>query len=861
MAQTPTPTPTHAHTSARSPAPPSRVSRSPASRWLTLVILAVLACVGAVALTVPGVAQATERAPAEGRVVRVAVAGTRFVEEAAVLQNVGLRAGQQLTPEAVRRDLVRVFDTGFFDDVVVRVVPEGDGVLVIFEVVEKPAVLDVRLDGNKKIDEEDLRELIDVKSFGVLSEAKIAETVRALRAKYVEKGFYLATIEPEVVPVRDGAVEVVFHIVENRKVIVQKVDLTGNDNVADRKVKRFLAVKEGGFAPWLTQSGTFDREALEADRQTIQAVFLEEGYIDVKVDAPRVFLSPDKRFIYVTWNVEEGKRFDIGEVTVVGEFVPEEGLTEDLALQIADGRLVADIQDEQWRASRGQKVSRRLGARRGARLVPGEAFKLSTMQYVAGNIGRLWQDQGYAFTNVIPDTRPRRAAPGSDEPNLVDVQFVVEKGERMRIGRIDITGNDPTFDKVVRREIVLSEGQLYSQSLIDASKARLQRLGFFEDVAFSTPRGEEPDVLDLKVKVTEQPTGSFSVGLGYSNLERLAVNAQIQKNNFLGLGWTVNASVNWSALRRQASLQFFDPYFLDSRWTLSIDGYWVERRFIFDEYQRGMTLGIGRYLDRKDDIQLRFDYRIEDVGITSLEAFRQRLLGGQLFRNGLTSSVSLNLVVDKRLPRIFPIKGFYATASVTLAGGFRAGEDKVVSLLGGDFNFVETKLNLRWYQPLIPKSDMLVFRLNSTFGAIFSTDGRVVPFIHRYRAGGINSVRGFQWFSLGPTVRTVRSDDPTQGDETLVLGGSQLWINNFELESPIVRAAGISAVVFFDAGNAFGDPLGGGAINPLKLRTAVGFGVRWRSPIGPLRFEWGFPLKPREDERRNVFDFSIGSFF
>ena len=170
-------------------------------------------------------------------------------------------------------------------------------------------------------------------------------------------------------------------------------------------------------------------------------------------------------------------------------------------------------------------------------------------------------------------------------------------------------------------------------------------------------------------------------------------------------------------------------------------------------------------------------------------------------------------------------------------------------------------MNFRFYQPLIPKSDMLVLRFNSSLGGIWSTDGQIIPFIHRYRAGGINSVRGYTWFSLGPTIRNIRSDDPTAGDDTLVIGGTQSWVNNLEIESPIVKAAGISAVVFFDAGNAFGDPTGNGALNPLRLRTSVGFGVRWRSPIGPLRFEWGFPLRPREDERRNVFDFSIGSFF
>jgi outer membrane protein insertion porin family len=185
----------------------------------------------------------------------------------------------------------------------------------------------------------------------------------------------------------------------------------------------------------------------------------------------------------------------------------------------------------------------------------------------------------------------------------------------------------------------------------------------------------------------------------------------------------------------------------------------------------------------------------------------------------------------------------------------------VLSLLGGEFNQVEAMYNFRFYQPLVPNTDKLVLRFNTTIGGLWSTDGRAIAFIHRYRAGGINSVRGFNWFSLGPTIRATASDDPVHADETLIVGGEQTWVNNLEITNPIIRQAGITGVVFFDAGNAFGDPWGNGALNPLDLRAAVGGGIRWQSPIGPLRFEYGVPLKPLPNERKSVFDFSIGGFF
>ena len=270
---------------------------------------------------------------------------------------------------------------------------------------------------------------------------------------------------------------------------------------------------------------------------------------------------------------------------------------------------------------------------------------------------------------------------------------------------------------------------------------------------------------------------------------------------------------------------------------------------------------MGRYLDTRDDVQLRLDYSIKDVGLNNITPFQDHALGGDLYRNGLTSTVGADLSFDKRNNRIFPTQGWYWSMNSALSGGFRINEDEVLSLLGGQFNFWENQMNFRFYQPLLKGSDQLVFRYNTSLGQILSTDGRTIPLIHRYRAGGINSVRGYNWFSLGPSIRSLTTDDPVLADNRLVVGGTETWVNNIEMESPIIRQAGIKAVVFFDAGNAFGDPLTGGHINPFGLRLAYGAGVRWQSPIGPLRFEWGFPVNPLEGERKSVFDFSIGNFF
>lgn len=815
---------------------------------LRYAVVLLCLCVGAVAWADPP-------AEATGEVAKVVVEGTRRIDEAAVLAAIGLRRGEQLNPQKLRRDLKAVYDTGWFEDVTIQLDASDDGVIVRFLVSEKPAIREVKLEGNKKIDEDDIREVLDVKTFAVLNQATVTANVNAIRDLYVEKGFYLAEIEPRIEDVGDDQVDVVFAITENKKVVVQRIDFSGNEHVPDRKIKRFLQVKEGGIAPWLTSTGTFDRTLVEADQEIVRFVFLEQGFVDVKVEPPKVYLSPDKRFIFVSYDIVEGEQYDVGQVDVVGDFVPEEGLTREAALEIAAGRQVADVQEEQWRSAEKRKKRALAIESRGPALLPGDRFKASQLQAVLSNISSFYEDQGYAFINITPVTD---AHPDTLE---VDITFQVERGNKVRIGQINITGNDPTFDKIVRREVLINEGEIYRGSLIKASRMRLERLGFFDEVNISTPRGDGEDVLDLNIQVSEQPTGSFSLGMGYSNLESFVLTANVSKNNFLGLGYTMAAAINWSALRRDGNLSFFDPHFLDSRWSFLISLYSRSQSFQLDEYQRGASFGLGRYLDERDDIQLRFDYSISDVGLNNITPFQEHALGGDLYRNGLTSTAGVDLSVDKRNNRIFPTQGWYWSMNSALSGGFRVSDEEVLSLLGGEFNFWENQMNLRVYQPIIKDKDILVFRFNSSVGRIDSTDGRVVPLIHRYRAGGINSVRGYNWFSLGPTVRALTTDDPVRADDRLVVGGTETWVNNFEIESPIIRAAQIKAVLFFDAGNAFGDPWGVGHLNPLGLRTAYGAGIRWQSPIGPLRFEYGIPIRPLEGERKGVFDFSIGSFF
>ena len=845
----------------------------------TLLLGSVLAAASASPITAAAQElQADAPATAEGKVVDLRLNGLNRIEEAALLAVISTRAGALANPRTIQRDVKAIYRTGFVDDVVVDIQPADGGVVITFDISEKPAIRDVKLSGNKKLDDDALFEVIDISAFSVLNEADLKANMRRMRDKYLEKGYYLVEIEPVVREVSDDMVELTFEIQEHRKVLVQKVEITGNENIPDRKIKRFLQTREAGILPWLSNTGTFNEFAVQDDVQIVRQVFMEEGYYEAEAEPAQVYLSPDKRFIHVTIHVNEGQRYKVGKIKVEGDFVPEEGLTREAARQVIAGETARDLHDR-WKQAReevGEGAPLPDGWEEPGRellnfdpghpaMEVGDWFKLSTLQATMAEISDLYGDQGYAFANVVPDARP------DPETGVMDITFRVQRGDKVRIGRIDISGNAPTFDKVIRREIPINEGDVYSGSAIRESKQRLDRLGYFEEVRITTPRADGPDELTMKVDVSEQPTGSFSVGAGFSNIENFMFTMNVSKNNFLGLGYVMSTAAQISRQRQQWNLQLFDPYFMDTRWTLSLNGYSIDRNFIENEYQRGASISVGRYLDRRDDMRLTFDYTFENTGLRNLDSYKLRMLGGQLYRNGITSTGGLSFILDKRNNRIQPTRGVFTTASVALSGGFRSDDQTVTQIFGGDFNFLESKANIRVYQPLL-ESEMLIFQANVSLGHILSTDGSVLPFIHRYRAGGITSVRGYDWFTLGPDIRASGfkdsaqtifqgTEDPQGPDDRLIVGGTESWINNFEIVSPIIRQAGISTVVFFDAGNAFGDVWGNGHLNPFKLRTAYGAGVRWLSPMGPLRFEYGIPINPRPDERRGVFDFSIGNLF
>ena len=750
----------------------------------------------------------------ENRVGEIRVEGNKRVEAEAIRRALRTKVGQALTPANSAQDLRAVWALGYFQDVELLVQRLPRGVAYVVRVAERPIVRLVQLRGNEELSQEDLKEDIEVKPATILDMETVRSSVRKIQAKYVEKGFFLAEVTHQLKPVEGspGSVDVIFVTNERAKVMVKQISFIGAQKVSAEELKETMITREGGFLSFFTGEGTYRQEAFERDLQVIQYAYFDRGFINVRVDKPTVQLSADKRFIYITIRIVEGEPYDIGKIDFGGDLLPD----------------VTKAQMQSLMRSRS-------GARFNRTQLSQDILAVSDVYY----------DRGYAYANINPVTGVNA------DSKLVDLTFEVQKGPQVTVERIDVVGNNKTRDKVIRRELRVYEGELYSGTGVRRSRERVTALGFFETVEITQRPGSTDDTIVLQVEVKEKATGTFQVGLGFSNVENFIFTAQVSQNNFLGWGQSVSASAQISGLRSLVQLSFYDPYFLDTNYLLSAEFFRVQADYEgFIRNSTGGSVSIGYQFI--DDLLGTIGYSREYVNVEAGQNLGAVLLANQ-FLSGVTSAARLSLSFDRRDNRLFPSRGFIHYGSVETAPG----------LLGGTFLFNRYTAYSRLYFPM-PLG--FVFKTNATIGYIQQLDqDRPLPISELYYVGGINSVRGYFLRSISPSVKVPRSSSPDASVTDFLVGGNKQLIFNFELEFPIFEKAGLRGVLFYDAGNAFAtterlfqdrqDKL------PLGLFHAAGFGFRWFSPIGPLRFEWGIPLTRRPEDDRILFEFTIGNFF
>lgn len=793
--------------------------RIAAGRLVALIAVAWLVLAPSSGTAQPRAERASPAAPAGPVLSAVEIKGSRRVDQGAIRVHIRSQAGQRLDRARVDQDLRAIYAMGFFEDVQAELDDSGREGVLTFVVRERPYITSVQLEGgDEELKPEEVEAALKVRARTIYDPDKVRRGVEDAKRLYEEKGFLDVQITPELKTAdAAGDVELLYRIEQGEPVRVGEIEFEGNENLSSGDLRGVMQTKEKWFLSWLFKSGTLNREALKTDVERITALYYDNGFVNVKVGEPKVTREDDELRVLIP--IVEGEQYNFGEVRFAGDVPPS---TEE------ETQLFSSIQAE-----------------------TGKVFRASILRDDVTTLTDFLGDQGYAFANVEPETLIR------PEEKAVDVTFRMNRGRPVSIGKIEITGNTKTRDKVIRRELRIGEQEQFSATKLRRSRDALRRLGFFSDVNLTTRKATAPDQINVLVDVKEGSTGSFSAGAGYASGDQFLFNVRVSENNLFGRGQRIVFNADFGSVRRNIYIAFTEPYLFDTALLGTATIYNTELQF--SNFTRGAT-----------GFSLRALYLLEELGLAalgpvSLEDTRvgveYRLEQGKIFNVALdappsiwteqgditVSSLAPNLVRNTLNHAFDPTAGSFQDVSLEFAG------------LGGSTSFYRVAGRGRWFFPVyrIPDLGPIVFSTGGTvaYGRGESgLSGREIPLIERYFPGGINTVRGYEIRTLGPRENTFDGQGNIINSEPI--GGTNEFVSQNEFIFPIVQSLGIRGVAFFDAGNSF---LQADGIDFGNLRYGVGGGIRWLSPFGPLRIEYGIPLNIEDGERKSSILFSFGA--
>jgi outer membrane protein insertion porin family len=728
-------------------------------------------------------------AAGEDTIHRITVLGMVKVEEGVIRGAIRSREGGPFSPDQVREDLRSIFALGYFTDVQVDIKSTPKGKEVIFIVAEKPPIREVVITGNQKVKLDDIKEKVTLAPRSILNLEKVKENAEQIRRLYFSKGYYGVKVEHKIDYLETNEAVVTFRIVEGPKGHIKKIAFKGNKNIKSSQLKKVMMTGQWNLFSIVTKTGVLDEDILRNDIQLLTAYYFDQGYLDAKISEPKIDLRDPKR-IRIEIEIEEGPQYRLGTIDFKGDLLTtKEALFQALKLKRND------------------------------------VYSNSAVRSQISALMEKFANQGYAYAEIVPETVV------DSQRLLVHLTFEINKKKRVSFEKIQIVGNTKTRDKVVRRELRVAEGELYSATGMNNSRGRLRRTGFFKEVDFTTSRGSTDEKINLDIKVEEAPTGALSFGLGYSSIENVIGSASISDRNLFGYGYYGALKFKLGAESRDLRLSFTDPYFLGTTYAAGIDLYHedVEYFATYSYTTIGGDLRFGKELT--ESIRVDSMYKLENVNVFDVTLDADRFIKEQRGRR-TTSALSFTFSMDTRDDFFAPSRGARHTLFLQNAGG----------ILGGDNDFVKIIAQTGWYFPL-PIS--LVLNLRGQVGSVIPYGGQEVPIYEKFFVGGLNTVRGFEYGTAGPVDR---NGEP--------LGADKMCAFTSEVVFPLAREIGLRGAVFWDIGKGFDK---WSDLTP--LRSGAGLGIRWFSPFGPIHIDLGFNLNPKKDEKGSVFDFTVGTVF
>jgi outer membrane protein insertion porin family len=758
-----------------------------------------------------------------GVVKRIEVRGNERVEEATVISYLPIQVGDTIDPSRIDLALKTLFRTDIFSDVKIELQP--DGTLVV-TVDENPIINRVLFEGNHAMKEDKLKDEVSVRPRGIFTRAKVQADDARIIELYRRSGRISATVTPQIVQLPQKRVDLIFKIDEGPKSGILRVNFEGNKAFSDNDLRDVVVTKQSRWYKFLSSSNAnYDPDRLEYDREQLRKYYRNRGYYDFRVVSAIAEFAPDKNGFAVTYTIDEGKRFKFGKVTVQTELKKLNPDVLRALVPIHSGDIYED-----------QKIEQATDA----------------LTFAAGAAG-------FAFVDVRPSYTPNR------QKGTIDLVFDVQEGPRVYVDRIDIVGNTQTLDYVIRREMNLAEGDPYNRALVDRSKNQIKALGFFKDVDITEIPGSAPDRTGLQVKVTEQPTGEFSFSAGYSSVDQVVIDLGVTQRNFRGRGQDLRARLSLGSIRKQLDLGFTEPRFLGRDLSAGVDVYYY--RYNLTQYSDYKTQSLGTnfrltfpmslnsrgsliYTLRTDDVEIGNDYCDPANPQVSPALCSQQ---GRF----LTSLIGYGYSFDRRNDPINPTRGYFIQFNQDFAG------------LGGDVRYIRSESTAGFYHGF---NKSFVFSATTSAGYVFGWGGDYVRINDRFFKGG-DTFRGFQIAGIGPREITPASND--------ALGGKLFAIGSFELTIPtfLPEQYGIKAALFTDVGtlgllDAEQKQYNGTLVNPsnpsqgtvvihdnLALRASAGLSIFWRSPMGPIRFDFSQIIHKTDYDKTELFRFSTGTSF
>ena len=751
-------------------------------------------------------------APAERvQVARILVRGNQRIDQTTVLSYLPIQPGDVVDAAVLDVAVRTLTRTQLFADVQLGVQPNGD---LVVEIVENPIINQVVFEGNSAIGETKLTEEVTLKPRGIYTRARIQEDVGKIVELYRLSGRIGATVTPKIVQLEQNRVDVVFEINEGAETGVRAITFLGNEAFSDNDLREVMVTKQSQWWRLFTTNDNYDPNRLDYDREQLRKFYTNRGYYDFRVLSGVSELTPDDSSFGITMTVDEGDRYNFGKVEIVTE---NDRLNPDFLRQLLPIR-EGDLYES-------DKIESAVDA----------------LTFAAGSAG-------YAFVEIEPQYR------ANPETDTVDVTFNIKEGQRVYVDRINVVGNTRTLDNVIRREMMLSEGDAFNRTLLERSRNNLRGLGFFKDVTVEEARGSAPDRSVVNVTVTEQPTGELSVGAGFSSVDSFVLNLGITERNFRGRGQNVVARLEWGSLRQQVDFRFTEPKFLGRDLRAGFDAF--HSRYDLSEYSsydyrstgggvrlsyplNGYTLLSTRYFLKSDEI-------IVPSGYCTTGGQGSTALCDQV-GSFLNSSAGYTLLVDRRNDPVRPTRGWTGSLRQDFAG------------IGGDVNYVKTEADVSAYWGITPQ---WVVTATAQTGYVSGWGGDPIRINDRFFKGG-NSFRGFETAGIGPRDLTT----------TDALGGNFYAIGTLELTVPnyLPEEYGIRTSLFTDVGTlgvldnrytvtSTGTP-DSNIVDDLELRASAGVSIHWRSPMGPIRFDISKILGKEDYDKTESFRFSTSTQF